>query len=154
MKKTHAMSLNERLNNDLKSAMKAKEKEKLTLIRSVKAEFKKKEIDEGPLSGEVEVQILLKMIKQRREAAAGFRQGGAEARALNEDWEAEQLEGYLPPPPSEEEIDSAIEEEVAKIPEAERSPRSMGVVMKALQARFAGRPVDGKALAGKIKAKL
>jgi uncharacterized protein YqeY len=148
------MSLSERLTEDLKAAMRAKEKQKLTLIRSVKAEFKKREIDDGPLTGETEVQILLKMIKQRREAAAGFRKGGAEERALNEDREAEQLEGYLPPPPSEEEIEAAINEEVAKIPEEERSPRSIGVLMKALQAKFAGRPLDGKALAGKIKAKL
>ena len=84
------MSLNDRLTADLKTAMKAKEKDKLTLIRSVKAEFKKREIDDGPLTEEAEVQILLKMIKQRREAAAGFRKGGAEERALNEDREAEQ----------------------------------------------------------------
>ena len=99
------MSLNDRLTADLKTAMKAKEKDKLTLIRSVKAEFKKREIDDGPLTEEAEVQILLKMIKQRREAAAGFRKGGAEERALNEDREAEQLEGYLPPPPTDEEIE-------------------------------------------------
>ena len=148
------MSLNDRLTADLKTAMKAKEKDKLTLIRSVKAEFKKREIDDGPLTEEAEVQILLKMIKQRREAAAGFRKGGAEERALNEDREAEQLEGYLPPPPTDEEIESAINEEIGKIPEEERSPRSMGVIMKALQEKFAGRPVDGKALAGKIKAML
>jgi len=94
------------------------------------------------------------MIKQRREAAAGFRKGEAEERALNEDREAEQLESYLPPAPTDEEIEAAIDKEIAKIPEAERSGRSIGVVMKALQAEFAGRPVDGKALAGKIKAKL
>lgn len=135
--------------------MKAKEKEKLTLIRSVKAEFKKQEIDTGsPLENEEEIKILLKMIKQRREAAAGFRSGGAEDRAKNEDWEAEQLESYLPPAPSDEAIESAIDEEIAKIPEEERGPRSMGTIMKALQAKFAGTPVDGKALAGKVKAKL
>ena len=148
------MTLNERLTTDLKAAMRAKEKDKLTLIRSAKAEFKKKEIDDGPLTEENEVQILLKMIKQRREAAAGFRKGGAEERALNEDREAEQLEGYLPAAPTDEEIDAAVDKEVAKIPESERSGRSIGVVMKALQAEFAGRPVDGKALAQKIKAKL
>jgi uncharacterized protein len=148
------MTLNERLTTDLKAAMRAKEKDKLTLIRSVKAEFKKKEIDDGPLTEADEVQILLKMIKQRREAAAGFRKGAAEERALNEDREAEQLEGYLPAAPTEEEIDAAIDKEVSKIPEAERSGRSIGVVMKALQSEFAGRPIDGKALAGKIKQKL
>ena len=47
-----------------------------------------------------------------------------------------------------------IDEELAKIPEAERSNKSMGVVMKALNAKFAGRPVDGKALSQKVRAKL
>lgn len=148
------MSLSERLTAELKQAMKAKEKEKLNVIRSVKAEFKKKEIDEGPMTPEGEVQVLLKLIKQRREAAAGFRKGGAEDRAKVEDWEAEMLESYLPPAPSEEELDKAVDEEIAKLDEGERTPKAMGGVIKALQAKFAGRPVDGKSLAAKVKAKL
>jgi len=135
--------------------MKAKDKKKLTLLRSVKSTFKNQEIDTGePLTGADETKILLKMIKQRREAADGFRQGGAEERAQNEDWEAAELESYLPPAPTEEEIDAAVNEEVAKIPEGERSPKSMGPVMKALNERFAGQPVDGKALSQKVRAKL
>ena len=94
------------------------------------------------------------MIKQRREAAEGFRKGGAEDRAQAEDWEAGVLESYLPPAPTDEEIEKAIDEEVAKIPEDERSPKSMGVMMKALNAKFAGRPIDGKALSQKVRQKL
>jgi uncharacterized protein YqeY len=149
------MSLSERLTADLKTAMKAKEKDKLTLLRSVKSAFKNKEIDSGqPLTEADETAILLKMIKQRREAADGFRQGGAEDRAANEDWEAKELESYLPPAPSDEEIERAIDEEIAKIPEGERSPKSMGPIMKGLNDKFAGRPVDGKALSQKVRAKL
>lgn len=135
--------------------MKAKEKEKLTLLRSVKSAFKNKEIElGGDLSPADQTAVLLKLIKQRREAAEGFRKGGAEDRAQNEDWEAGQLEAYLPPAPSDEEIEKAIDEAVASIPDGERSPKSMGVVMKAVNEAFAGRPIDGKALSQKVRAKL
>lgn len=149
------MSLSEQLTQDLKTAMKAKDKKKLTLLRSVKSAFKNKEIDSGkPITGEDETAVLLKMIKQRREAADGFRKGGAEERAAAEDWEAVELESYLPPAPTDEEIEKAIDQELAKIPEAERSPKSMGTVMKALNAKFAGQPIDGKALSQKVRQKL
>lgn len=153
--KALSMTLNERLNEDLKVAMKAKDKDKLTLLRSVKSSFKNKEIEiGGSLSGADEVAVLLKLIKQRREAAEGFRKGGAEDRALNEDREAVELESYLPPAPTEEEIEKAINEAVSTIPEGERSAKSMGVVMKAVNEQFAGRPLDGKALSQKVRQKL
>ena len=149
------MSLTERLTSDLKQAMRAKEKNKLTLLRSVKALFKNIELEnKEPLNEAQEVKAVLKMIKQRREAAAGFRKGGAEERALNEDWEAAELESYLPAAPTEEEIAAAIDEEVAKIPADERSPKSMGILMKALNAKFEGQPIDGKALSQKVREKL
>lgn len=149
------MNLNERLNEDLKNAMKAKEKEKLTLLRSVKSAFKNKEIEiGGSLSAAEETAVLLKLIKQRREAAEGFRKGGAEDRAKNEDWEAQQLESYLPPAPSDEELEKALDEAVAAIPEGERSAKSMGQIMKTLNEQFAGRPIDGKALSQKVRQKL
>ncbi|HIB64500.1 MAG TPA: GatB/YqeY domain-containing protein [Phycisphaerales bacterium] len=149
------MSLSEKLTADLKAAMKAKDKPKLNLLRSVKSSFKNKEIEtQQPLSVEEETAVLMKMIKQRKEAADGFRKGGAEERAANEDWEAEALQSYLPPAPTDEEIESAIEAELAKIPESERSPKTMGVLMKALNEKFAGRPIDGKALSQKVRAKL
>ncbi len=153
--KAPVMNLSEQLNADLKTAMKAKEKATLTLLRSVKSALKNEEIKTGSaLSDANEVAVLLKMIKQRREAADGFRKGGAEERAQNEDWEAEQLSKYLPPAPTEEEIDKAIDEELAAIPAEERSGKTMGVLMGALNAKFAGRPIDGKALSQKVRAKL
>jgi uncharacterized protein len=149
------MSLSERLTEDLKTAMRAKDKAKLTLLRSVKSTFKNKELETGePLTGPDETAILLKMIKQRREAADGFRKGGAEDRAENEDWEAIELSSYLPPAPTDEEVGKAIDEELAKIPQDERSAKSMGPLMKALNETFAGRPIDGKALSQKVRAKL
>ena len=149
------MNLSERLTADLKNAMRAKEKKKLTLLRSVKSAFQNKAIDSGaPITEAEETAILLKLIKQRHEAADGFRQGNAEERALHEDWEAQELEAYLPPAPTDEELEAAIAKEIAKIPSEERSPKSMGQIMKALNEEFSGRPIDGKALSQKVRAKL
>ena len=149
------MSLSEQLMSDIKAAMKAREKEKLTLLRSVKSTFKNRELESGgSLTGAQEVEILIKMIKQRVEAAEGFRKGGAEDRAENEEREKALLEAYLPPAPSEEEIDAVVNAEITKIPEDARGPKSIGVVMKAVQAEFAGRPLDGKLVSQKIKAAL
>lgn len=149
------MSLSKRLTDDLKTAMKARDKDRLTLLRSVKSTFQNREIELGnPLTEADEIPLVLKMIKQRREAAEGFRKGGAEERAAHEDWEAAELENYLPPAPSDDEIDKAIDEALADFPENERSPKVMGPVMKALNEKFAGRPVDGKQLSAKVRAKL
>jgi hypothetical protein len=149
------MTVSEQLNDHIKEAMKAKEKERLTLLRSIKAAFKNKEIEVGgSLAPADEVALVLKMIKQRKEAAEGFRKGGAEDRAKHEDWEASQLEGYLPPAPGDDEIDSAIEAELSKLDPAARNAKAMGPLMKALNETFAGRPLDGKALSQKLKARL
>ncbi len=149
------MTVSQQLNDHIKEAMKAKEKERLTLLRSIKAAFQNKEIEIGDkLSPADEVALVLKMIKQRREAAEGFRKGGAEERAVQEDWEATLLESYLPPAPDEAEIDAAIEAEVAKLDPSAVNAKAMGPIMKALNEKFAGRPVDGKALSAKIKSRL
>lgn len=149
------MNLSEQLNDHIKEAMKAKEKERLTLLRSIKAAFKNKEIELGaPLAAADEVGLVLKMIKQRREAAEGFRKGGAEDKAKIEEWEAELLESYLPAAPSDSEIDEAIEAQVSQLAPEARNAKAMGPIMKALSEQFAGRPVDGKALSQKIKSKL
>lgn len=149
------MNLSVQLNEHIKEAMKAKEKERLTLLRSIKAAFQNKEIELGSsLSAADEVGLVLKMIKQRREAAEGFRKGGAEDKAKNEEWEAELLGSYLPAAPSQSEIDEAIDAEIAKLDPDARNAKAMGPVMKALNELFAGRPVDGKALSQQIKTKL
>lgn len=149
------MTVSQQLNDHIKEAMKAKEKERLTLLRSIKAAFQNKEIEVGDkLSAADEVALVLKMIKQRKEAADGFRKGGAEDRAVQEDWEASQLEAYLPPAPDEAEIDAAIEAEIAALDPAAVNAKAMGPIMKALNEKFAGRPVDGKALSQKIKSRL
>lgn len=149
------MNLSEQLTEHIKDAMRAKDKERLTLLRSIKAAFQNKAIELGaPLSPAEEVGLVLKMIKQRKEAAEGFRKGGAEDRAKQEDWEATQLETYMPPPPSAEELEAAIDAEIDKLDAGARNPKSMGPIMKTLNEAFAGRPIDGKALSQKIKAKL
>lgn len=149
------MTVSEQLNEHIKEAMRAKEKERLTLLRSIKAAFKNKEIEiGGALAPADEVGLVLKMIKQRKEAADGFRKGGAEDRATQEEWEAGLLEGYLPPAPSEQELDQAISAEIDRLDPGARNAKAMGPIMKALNETFAGRPLDGKALSQKIKARL
>ncbi len=153
--KSFEMSLSTELNEQIKSAMRAKDKDRLTLLRSVKAAIKNRELElRRELEPAEEVAILMKLVKMRREAAAGFRQGGAEDRAKNEDREAEALEMFLPAAPSEEEVASAIEAELSALPPEDRTPKAMGQIMKAIQAKFAGRPLDGKAISAQIKGKL
>lgn len=149
------MNLREQLDEHIKEAMKAKEKDRLTLLRSIKATFKNREIELGTLlDGKEQIALILKMIKQRKEAALGFRKGKAEERALHEDWEATLLESYLPPAPSPEELSAAIEAEIEKLSPEARTAKAMGSVMKALQDVFSDRPLDGKALSTMVKAKL
>lgn len=149
------MTLSQQLQNDIKEAMKAKEKDRLTVLRGVKAAMVNKEIELGrTLEPQDEVALVLKLLKQRKEAAEGFRKGGAEEKAQQEEWEATLLEGYLPAPPSDQEIEDALEAEIALLPPEARQVKSLGAVMKALQARFAGRPLDGKVLSAKVKARL
>jgi uncharacterized protein YqeY len=149
------MTVATQLNDLIKDAMRAKEKERLTLLRSIKAALQNKQIELGSeLAPADEVAMVLKMIKQRKEAAEGFRKGGAEDRAKHEDWEASQLEAFLPPAPSEEELETAIDAEIAKLDPAARNAKAMGSIMKAINVAFAGRPIDGKAVSQTIKAKL
>lgn len=143
------------LNDHIKDAMRAKDKDRLTLLRAVKAAFKYKEIDTGSaLSAGEEVAVIMKMMKERRESALAFEKGGAIDRAKHEEWEAELLETYLPPAPTDEEIDQAIDHALAELDPGARTPKAMGAVIKTVQQAFAGRPVDGKALSVKVKAKL
>lgn len=149
------MTISEKLNDHIKDAMRAKEKERLTLLRSIKAAFKNREIEAGgALSDTDEVSIIMKMIKQRREAAEGFRKGSAEDKAQAEEREAALLESYLPAAPTDEEIEAVIDAEVAKLDAGARNAKAMGGIMKAVNEAFAGRPVDGKAVSVKVKAKL
>ena len=97
-------------------------------------------------------QILKSLAKQRVDAADMFRKGGREELALKEESEKEIIESYLPASPSEEEIVAAIDASIAET--GATSAKQMGLVMKAVQAKLAGKTVDGKVISEKVKARL
>jgi uncharacterized protein YqeY len=105
-----------------------------------------------PLDEATELQILNTLIKQRREAAEMFRKGDRPELADKEEAELKLVESYMPAAPSDAEIDAAITAALTET--GVTSAKQMGVVMKATQAKLAGKRVDGKALSEKVRAKL
>jgi uncharacterized protein YqeY len=147
------MALLEQIQKDMVVAMKARDELKLDTIRMIKTALKKFEIDSmKPLDEQTEMQILGTLIKQRREAAEMFRKGGREELAVKEENEEKLIEAYLPAAPSDEEVDAAIAGAMAET--GITSLKQMGVVMKAAQAKLAGKRVDGKALSDRVRSKL
>jgi uncharacterized protein len=147
------MALLDRIQTDMVAAMRAKEENRLNAIRMIKAALKKHEVDSmKPLDEATELQVLSTLIKQRREAAEMFRKGGRLELAEKEDAELKLIESYMPAAPSDQEIDQAIAAAIAET--GVTSLKQMGVVMKATQAKLAGKRVDGKALSEKVRARL
>jgi uncharacterized protein YqeY len=119
----------------------------------VKAALKKHEIDSmKPLDEAEELKVLGSLIKQRRESADMFRKGGREDQALKEEAELKLIESYMPAAPTDEEIDAAIQAALEET--GVTALKQMGVVMKAVQAKLAGKRVDGKALSDKVRSRL
>ena len=148
-----AMALLDKIQKDMVEAMKAKEEARLGTIRMVKAALKKHEIDSmKPLTEAIEMQVLTTLIKQRKESADMFRKGGREDAALKEEAEIVLIESYLPASASQEEVAAAV---VAALAETgATSAKQMGAVMKAANAKLAGKRVDGKVLSELVKQKL
>lgn len=147
------MPLNDRIQKDLVEAMKAKDELRLGAIRLIKTALMKYKADQMKDPDEAaEQQILNSLVKQRNDSIAMFRQGGRDELAQKEELEKAIIESYLPPPASEAEIEEAIAAAVAETGAA--SAKQMGAVMKAAQAKLAGKRVDGRALSEKVKARL
>jgi uncharacterized protein YqeY len=147
------MALLDRIQIDMVAAMRAKEEMKLNAIRMIKTALKKHEVDSmKPLDEGTEMQILGTLIKQRREAADMFRKGDRAELADKEEAELKLIESYMPAAPTDQEIDAAIAAAIAET--GVTSAKQMGVVMKAVQAKLAGKRVDGKALSEKVRARL
>jgi uncharacterized protein len=147
------MALLDRIQIDMVAAMRAKEEMKLNAIRMIKTALKKHEVDAmKPLDEATELQILGTLIKQRREAADMFRKGDRAELADKEEAELKLIESYMPSAPSEKEIDDAIA--AAMTETGATAAKQMGLVMKAAQAKLAGKRVDGKALSEKVRARL
>ena len=147
------MALLDRIQIDMVAAMRAKEEARLSAIRMIKTALKKHEVDSmKPLDEAAEMQILNSLMKQRRDSIEMFRKGGRLELAEKEEAELKLIEGYMPAGASGEEIEKAIEEAMAET--GISSVKQMGVVMKAAQAKLAGKRVDGKALSDKVRSKL
>jgi uncharacterized protein len=146
------MALKDRITEDMKSAMRAAEKERLATIRLALAAIKQREVDERISLDDGQVlAVLEKMIKQRREAIAQFQSGGRADLVAKENAEIAVLQGYLPAQLSEAEIDALIARAIAATGAA--SIKDMGKVMAVVKPQAQGR-VDMGALSARIKQKL
>ena len=147
------MTLLERVQKDMVEAMKAKQESRLGVLRMVKAALQKQQIDSmKPLNESAELQVMNTLIKQRNESAELFRKGGRNELAEKEEAEIAIIESYLPAAPSASELDEAVTAAITET--GASSSKQMGAVMKAAQARLAGKRVDGKALSELVKTRL
>ncbi len=147
------MPLLERIQKDMVAAMKAKDEARLSAVRMIKTALKKVEVDSmKPLDEASEMQVLNSLIKQRTESAEMFRKGGRADMAEKEEAERTLIESYMPAPATAEEIEQAIADAVAETQAT--TAKQMGLVMKAAQARLAGKRVDGKTMSEKVRARL
>lgn len=146
------MTLKERITEDMKAAMRASEKERLSTIRMVQAAIKQREVDERITLDDAQViAVLEKMVKQRKESITQFEQGGRPDLADKEKAEIALLQTYLPAQLSEAEVDALIKEAIAASGAA--SVKDMGKVMGLVKAQAAGR-ADMGAVSARIKAAL
>ncbi len=147
------MPLLEQIQKDMVSAMKAREEARLGALRMIKTALQKHQIDSmKPLDEQTELQLLNMLIKQRREAADMFRKGDRAELADKEEAELKLIESYMPSAPTDAEMDAAIAAAMSET--GVTALKQMGVVMKAAQAKLAGKRVDGKALSDRVRAKL
>ena len=148
------MALLEQIQKDMIAAMKNRDEQlRLDALRMIKTALKKHEVDAmKPLDEPTELQILNMLVKQRHESADMFRKGNRPELADKEEAELKIIESYMPSSPTEAEMDSAVAAALAET--GSTSIKQMGVVMKAAQAKLAGKRVDGKALSDRVRSKL
>lgn len=147
------MTLLERLADDIKTTMKAKDQLRLDVIRMAKAALMNKEIELKKTLDESEsIRVLVGLVKQRKEAVDQFQKGGRQDLADKELKEITILEAYLPKSLSPAELGQHIEAAITET--GAKSPKDMGTVMKAVMARLAGQTVDGKMISDLVRTKL
>ena len=147
------MSLTEQIQKDLTAAMKAHDELRLSVLRMAKAAMKHREVEKMAALDDAEaLQILQKLVKQRRESAEQFEKGGRPELAEKELLEIAVIESYLPAAPTHEEIHAAIAMAIAET--GATGPQQMGAVIKAARAHLSGKAVDGKALSEHVRERL
>mgnify|MGYP001465041665 FL=1 len=146
------MSLKARISDDMKSAMKAGDKDRLRVVRLILAAIKQVEVDKRiELDDAAVLGVLEKMVKQRRDSVEQFQKGNRDDLAQIELSEIAVLEEYLPEQLSDDELDAMIDEVIGTT--GAESIRDMGKVMGAIKAKAAGR-ADMGAVGARVKAKL
>ena len=149
------MNLSERIDADLKDAMRAKDALKLSVLRMLKAALKNAAIEKSGADAEISdaeaAQVIRKQVKQRQDSIESFEKGGRAELAAKEKEELSILNSYLPQAMSAAEIAQAVRETIAET--GATSKAQMGIVMKAVQAKVAGR-ADGKTLSTEVQKQL
>ena len=149
------MNLPERIDADLKEAMRAKDATRTSVLRMVKAALKNAAIEKSgagaQLSDAEAAQVIRKQVKQRQDSIESFEKGGRTELAAKEKEEMSILQSYLPQAMGPDELSNVVRETIAEIGATSRA--QMGSVMKALQAKVAGR-ADGKTLSAEVSRQL
>ena len=147
------MSLKDTIVADLTAAMKAKDADKLSTLRMVKANIMNRQIEKGgELTDDEITKALQTLVKQRRDSVESYEKGGRADLAAKESAEIGVIEAYLPQAASADEIDAAVTAAVSET--GASSVKDMGTVMKATMAKLAGRSADGKMVSDAVRSKL
>jgi uncharacterized protein YqeY len=147
------MSLKERIIEDIKTAMRAKDKDRLSVLRMVKSNLMNLEIDKkSELTDEEVIKSLNTLVKQRRDSAEQYENAGRTELAEKEKSEITVIEDYLPRSATDEEIENAVTEAIAET--GADSMQDMGNVMKESLAKLSGKTVDGKIVSQMVRARL
>lgn len=147
------MNLKEQIISDLTAAMKAKEADKLSTLRLVKANLMNRQIDAGrELTDDEITKALQSLVKQRRDSVEQYEKACRPDLAAKEAAEIGVIEVYLPQAATAEEIAAAVAAAVAET--GASSMKDMGTVMKAAMAHLAGKSADGKAVSDAVRSKL
>lgn len=149
------MSLQQKINDDLKEAMRAKDAARLSVLRLVKAALMNSAIEKVGADGELNdadaIAVIRKQVKERQDSIESFKKGGRPELAEKENAEIAVLNAYLPQAMSAEELQSIVSETIRETGATSRA--QMGAVMKALQTKVAGR-ADGKTLSAEVQRQL
>ena len=147
------MALVEDVNRAITDAMKAKDAQRLSALRMLKAALMNREVERGRALDENEArQVVSGLVKQRRDSIEQFTKGGRQDLADKETAEIAILEGYLPPPVDTADLERVVDGAIASTGAA--GAKDMGKVMKAVMAALAGKTVDGKAVNDLVRRKL
>jgi uncharacterized protein YqeY len=149
------MTLQERVDSDLKDAMRAKDATRLGVLRMLKSALKYSAIEKGGAEAQLDdaeaFQVIRKQVKQRQDSIEQFEKGGRPELAAKENEELAILNAYLPQGLSADELANVVRETISEV--GATSKAQMGAVMKALQGKVAGR-ADGKTLSQEVQKQL